>query len=194
VSTLLPPEILGEIFRWNATPDGDFGGLTKGSYNFLLVCHHWFQVASRIPELWSFWGNTMRDWARRHARCWHVPLDLVLDSSWTPFDLGVRLRDVLQDRAARDAIRRVHLSGHNRELMEFTISSIVAPGEDVISNGVESFVIRCDDYWAADVSPFLTRCRLPRLKRLSLSRNCRISFWGHAEITHHGSYRPRANS
>ena len=33
VSTLLPPEILGNIFRWNVIPDGDFGGLLKGSYN-----------------------------------------------------------------------------------------------------------------------------------------------------------------
>ena len=29
VSTLLPPEILGSIFRWNVIPDGDFGGLSK---------------------------------------------------------------------------------------------------------------------------------------------------------------------
>ena len=48
VSTLLPPEILGNIFCWNATPDGDFGGLSRGSYNFPLVCHHWFEVASAL--------------------------------------------------------------------------------------------------------------------------------------------------
>ena len=51
VSTFLPPEILGKIFRWNVIPDEDFGGLPKDSYNFLLVCHHWFEVASRTPEL-----------------------------------------------------------------------------------------------------------------------------------------------
>src|SRR5258708_3853962 len=67
VSTLLPPEILGAIFRWNVIPDGVFGGLPKGSYNFLLVCHHWFEVASRAPELWSFWGNSIEDWAHRHV-------------------------------------------------------------------------------------------------------------------------------
>ena len=50
VSTLLPPEILGNIFRWNVIPDGDFGGLSEDSYNFLLVCRHWFEVASRTPE------------------------------------------------------------------------------------------------------------------------------------------------
>jgi len=78
VSTLLPPEILGIIFLWNATPMGDFGGLSKGSYNFLLVCHHWFEVASRTPELWGFWGNSVEDWTHRHTRCRTAPLDLVL--------------------------------------------------------------------------------------------------------------------
>jgi len=51
ISTRIPPEILGSIFRWNVIPDGsypDVGGLRKGSYNFLLVCHHWFEVASHI--------------------------------------------------------------------------------------------------------------------------------------------------
>ena len=43
ISTRVPPEILGAVFRWNAIPEGgflDFEGLPKGSYNFLLVCHH----------------------------------------------------------------------------------------------------------------------------------------------------------
>ena len=39
VSRLLP-EVLGDIFRWNVTVEGDFDGLEEGSYNFLLVCHH----------------------------------------------------------------------------------------------------------------------------------------------------------
>ena len=57
ISTRVPPEILGSIFRWNVLPDGgypDIGGLRYGSYNFLPVCHHWFEVASQTPELWSF--------------------------------------------------------------------------------------------------------------------------------------------
>jgi len=80
VSTLLPPEILGGIFRCNVIPDGDFNGLPNGSYNFLLVCHHWLEVASCTPELWSFWGNSARDWEHRHSRCRTTPLDLVLET------------------------------------------------------------------------------------------------------------------
>ena len=45
-----PPEVLGNIFRWNVTLEEPFDGIKEESYNFLLVCHHWFEVASRTPE------------------------------------------------------------------------------------------------------------------------------------------------
>ena len=62
ISTIVPPEILGSIFRWNVISDGVllFEALPKDAYNFLLVCHHWFEVASHTPELWSFWGKTLK--------------------------------------------------------------------------------------------------------------------------------------
>ncbi|KAF9782955.1 hypothetical protein BJ322DRAFT_1073586 [Thelephora terrestris] len=78
----LPPEILGDIFCRNVTFKGLFGGLGKGSHNFLLVCHHWFEVASCTPDLWSFWGNNLRDWTKLHLRYPTSPVDLVLDGSW----------------------------------------------------------------------------------------------------------------
>ena len=50
VSTLLPPELFGNIFCCNVIPDKEFCGLLKGSYNFLLICHHRFEVASCAPN------------------------------------------------------------------------------------------------------------------------------------------------
>ena len=51
VLALLPPEILGRIFHYNVILDGDFDWPSEGSYTFLLVCRHWFEVTSRTPEL-----------------------------------------------------------------------------------------------------------------------------------------------
>ena len=175
VSVLLPPEILGRIFRWNATPYGDFGGLPKGSYNFLLVCHHWFEVASRTPELWNFWGNSIRDWTHRHARCGTAPLDLVLSNP--EGELGDQLRDALWNRATRDTIRSVHLrdnSTSRKPVLSSVISSIVVEGEETRSSSVESFVVDNRRRPIVDVSAFFSRYHLPKLRRLHL-HGCRIS-------------------
>jgi len=174
ISTLLPPEILGTIFCWNAIPEGDFGGLPKGSYNFLLVCHHWFEVASRTPELWSFWGNSIDDWAHRHTRCGTGPLDLVL-SGYTGRDLDDQLRDALQDRAARDVIRQVHLRSA-LELLNSVISSIVTEGEETRLNSVESLIVQNNNRPFVDISAFFSRYRLPKLRSLTLY-GCKISSW-----------------
>ena len=174
VSTLLPPEVLGNIFRWNVIPDGDFGGLVKGSYNFLLVCHHWFEVASRTPGLWCSWGNSIRDWRRWYARCGTGPLDLVLGECTGP-ELDDELRNALQDRAARDAIRRVHLRGFCRaELLNSVISLIVTEEEGTRLNSMESFIVKHSNGSNIDVTGFFSRYHLPKLKCLRLS-GCWIS-------------------
>jgi hypothetical protein len=176
VSTLLPPEILGRIFRWNVIPDGDWGGLPKDSHNFLLVCHHWFQVASDTPELWGFWGNSIEDWARRHTRWRTAPLDLVLGKH-TYCDLDDTIRDTLRDRATRDTIRRVHLWGDNASgLLNPIISSIVAEGEGTRSNSVESFILQNKSAQDVDISNFFSRHHFPKLQRLDL-QGCSISSW-----------------
>ena len=177
VSTLLPPEILGNIFRWNVIPDGDFGGLSKGSYNFLLVCHHWFEVASGAPGLWCFWGTSIEDWRRRYARCRTGPVDLVLEKYQGP-ELDDELRDALQDCAARDAIQRVHFKGFRRaESLNSFISSIITEGEETRLNSMESFIVqnsRGSD--TVDVSSFFSRYHLPKLQCLRLV-GFRISSW-----------------
>jgi len=52
ISVRVPPEILGKIFVWRVLRNtggpgcwNDFCGLEKGTYDFPLVCHRWFEVA-----------------------------------------------------------------------------------------------------------------------------------------------------
>ena len=176
----LPPEVLGNVFRWNVTRKGDFGGLDKRSHNFLAVCHHWSEVALRTPELWSFWGNTTRDWARLCCYSRTTPLDLVLKGNdYRDYEDGLHsdLCDALNDRAAEDTIRRVHLDANL--LVCDIIFELTPEGEELRSNGMESLVLwdRGSD-GSADVSDFFARYRFPKLQRLELS-NCVISSWDH---------------
>jgi len=173
----LPPEILGEIFRWNVTVKDNFDGFEEGSYSFLLVCHHWFEVASRVPELWSFWGNNMRDWRKWHLRYPTAPLDLVLNGEefWGE-TLDDTLREALQDRTTRDVIRRIHLSSGEPGILNSILSPLTASCEGIQSSSVESLILWDRSDQSVDVSDFFAHYRFPKLQCLELV-NCTISSW-----------------
>lgn len=171
----LPPEVLGNIFRWNVSLEGDFGGLEKESHNFLYVCHHWSEVASRTPEVWSFLGNTLQDWARWCRRSETAPLDLVLDGYecyGASFDTTLLI--LLQDRVTTDTIRRVHLRTEDSGLLNSIIYSLTSQSGGIRSSSMESFVLVNWDEPAVDVSDFFAHYHFSKLRRLELT-NCTIS-------------------
>ena len=175
--SILPPEVLGDIFRWNVTLEGDFGKLEEGSRNFLFVCHHWSEVAFHTPEVWSFWGNTPTDWARWYRHSGSAPLDLVLgDDDCDDNILDITLRNVIQDRAARDTIRRVHLRSWDAELLSSIVFRLSAACEGLRSNGVESFILSNEGDTPVDVSKFFAHYRFPKLQRLGFQK-CTITSW-----------------
>jgi hypothetical protein len=167
----LPPEILGIIFHWSAIPGGDFNQLPAASHNFLLVCRYWYRVARKTPSLWVFWGTSIHDWKRWHARCKTAPLNLVLWSCWCD-KLGDELRDALQDCAARDVIRRICLEGLVTEgVFESIISSIIIEGEEPRPISLDSLQLwnRCRP--SIDLSDLFSRYHFPKLQRLELLRS-----------------------
>ena len=176
----LPPEVLGDIFRWMVIRSSDFGGLDRGSCNFLLVCHYWFEVASRTPDLWDFWGNTLHQWCRWYPRSRTAPLDLVLvrDGCGDIVRFG-DLYKALKDRAANDTIRRVHLDASDATIINSVLHPLTANCEELRSNSLESFVLwNGDRTRTVDASAFFARHLFPKLQRLDL-KNCTVSLWDH---------------
>ena len=177
ISTIVPPEILGSIFRWNVTSETGLPpthGFPEGTYNFLLVCHHWFEVASHTPELWSFWGCTLKEWSRWYKRSGTTPVDLMLSAYYpdSPEILDEPLQDILRDRAACDLVRSLYLLIEERPLVTSILSTLTPDDEDVQCSSIESIVLRC-----VDASEFFARHCFPKLWHLNLSTGVTISSW-----------------
>jgi len=185
ISTRIPPEILGYIFVWILAREHawHFEGLREGCYNFLLVCHHWFEVASHTPELWSSWGNTFQDWKKRHHLSGDAqPLDLVLDecrcNSDTSFDGP--LQDAVRNRVRQGTIRRVHLSSNDGGTIPSVILSLTPDDEGGHNENIESIVWENESHFPiVDISNFFARSRLSSLRSLELWGNFRVSSWDH---------------
>ena len=175
----LPPEVLGNIFHLNVALKEPFGGIEEGSYSILLVCHHWFDVASRTPELWAFWGNNLEDWEERHPNSSvGVPLDLVLDELTPTFgNFSESQRMALENRAARDNIRRVHLQSDWSHRLTSIITSLTSPSGGLRTNSLESLILSNEDSETVDVS-FFAHSRLLKLRHLELV-GCTIPSWDH---------------
>jgi hypothetical protein len=200
ISTRVPPEILGYIFRWGVgrariEPSQYPLRVTKGSYNFLLVCHHWLDVASQTPELWTYWGNTLEAWNQQcsRPRSGMGPVDLVVGHH-SPAALSTfpnePLRAALRKLAEDGKIRSLYFHHPMLRSYERLLSALAPDGQSVTPSNIEfiSFKLVHSKVLTdrgkptalghyADVSPLFTRHHLPKLQYLSLSWGLRMTAW-----------------
>ena len=184
ISTRVPPEILAYIFVWcifrepgRSLNSPHFDGLRRGSYNFLLVCHHWFKVASSTPELWSFWGNTVEDWKECHHRSGVAPLDLILCGEYNDDNtLDGPLREALRRRVMQNTIRQVHLMTGDRDALISIVALLTPDDEGGQNENIESIILVNERFAPVDVLLFFTSS-LSRLHLLILGGNFWISSW-----------------
>jgi hypothetical protein len=182
-SARVPPEILVQIFYLDAAPD-ERGGLRKGSYQFLFVCRHWYNIAKAAPELWSFWGNNLYHWSQRYQLSGRsAPVDLTMFECESDLGLPINkalrrstlkpMQIALNERVASNSIRSIHLWGFVERENIINIGSIVSSlasgggGIRYSDSSIESIEIVST---GLDVSSFLTSYRFPQLRHLILGR------------------------
>ena len=148
----LPPEILRYIFQMTIEPKPPsdsgicFTVIERSLYNFLLICHHWYEVTICTPELWSSWGYRFEDWERHCLSHKNSPLNLVLDGWWPQFGCFDKiLSNALKSCAACDLIRKVHIRGLHMGLLTFIILLLTPTDEGIRHSSIESIAL---DYGA----------------------------------------------
>lgn len=152
-----------------------FDGLKRGTYNFRLVCYYWAKVASRTPELWRFWGNTLNDW---EMRCHHARslVDLLLDEDKIGQELSVELAGNLKDCANQDMIRRICLRSDSPDLLDSILTCIKPDGEGVQEKRIESLIINTTSI-PRQLSKLFTRLYLPLLQHFEIIGTPETQLW-----------------
>ena len=191
ITIRIPPEILGYIFdlaiprEYSLHSVKEFDGLEKWSYNFLLVCHHWSQVAFSTPKLWRFWGNTFQDWNKRYHLSGNTSVDLVLNlNTHQKEELSVSLQGQLRDHITQDNIRLIHLQDGDTHPIDPILSLLTPNGEGIQEKKIESISFNAL-HSHVDLKNFFARLHLPFLQYLSIYGTFQVPLWDHPPQTTH---------
>ena len=181
VSIYLPPETLGYIFWWNVVSGvSPTGRISRNTFNFLLVCRYWFDVATSTPSLWAFWGTSLRECVAFHPYSGAVPLYLNL----VDVNSDREIRDasgVLQDCNVQRRIRHFHVNTSPKTLTKI-LSLMSTPQPSSSHCQIQSLVLIVEGPWnnerpeeLPDVTAFFDSHSFPELRFLRL-RGCDVGW------------------
>lgn len=179
LSVSLAPEILGYIFWWGVVSGvNPTGRIARNTFNFLLVCRYWFDVATSTPSLWAFWGTSLRECVAFHRYSGAVPLYLNLIDADTTRDTR-EASCVLRDLSVQRRIRHLHLRASPKALVKI-LSFMSTPQPSPFRSQIRSLVLTAEGPWITerpdelpDITNFLGTHSLPELRSLRL-RGCNL--------------------
>ena len=180
-SVCMPPEILGHIFWWCVSSGvSPRGRIARNTFNFLLVCRYWFDVATSTPSLWTFWGTSLRECVAFHRYSGAVPLYLNLVDATTNRDIR-EASGVLQDLSVQRRIRHLHVHTPPKILANI-LSPMSTPQPSPIRSQIRSLMLTVEGSWiperpeeVPDITDFLNTHSFPELQTLRL-RGCNLQW------------------
>ena len=174
LSVSMAPEILGYIFWWCVLSGvNPRGRIARNTFNFLLVCRYWFDVATSTPPLWAFWGTSLRECVAFHRYSGDVPLYLNLVNANTNRDIK-EASGVLQDLRVRRRIRHLHVHTPPETLVNI-LHLMSTPQPSPIRSQIRSLMLTVEGSWfperseeVPDITDFLNTHSFPELQILRL--------------------------
>lgn len=141
ISSRVPPEILGYIFYWRVLERHLLAKFQQSSHQFLLICHHWYLVVSRTPDLWSFWGHTLVHWLCRFQKSGATPVDLVLNGYYV-WRLITSIEGPLQvalcEHAKQDIIRSLQLWSERKSILAAVLAALTPSDHHVCVSSIQT--------------------------------------------------------
>ena len=156
------------------------GRISGGTFNFILVCRYWFDVATSTPSLWAFWGTSLRECLAFHRYSGAVPLYLNLADIDSDRDCR-NASGVLQDRSVHRRIRHLHIQTSPKKLTKI-LSLMSTPQDPSVRSQIQSIMLVVEGPWHTgpageppNISSFLIAHALPELRFLHL-RGCDLDW------------------
>ena len=162
----LPDELLSGVFIYvveSSLQNGD-ADFATGTFNFLLVCRHWNEVAVGCPLLWVWLvAGAVEAWPLFESRSKDAPLCL----TWGP-QFPDSARGILMDAKTPGRIRQLNFNGTKDNLEDLIVAFKSNPPSNVSSIRLQINPLHCDQ--SKHLARFFSSA-FPKLSKLDIENS-----------------------